>query len=529
MNRAVFLDRDGTINMDRGYVHRREDFILLPGAVEGLRLLQAAGFLLIIVTNQSGIGRGMFTEEEYLEFQKWVSDTLAREGVKITAQYYCPHSPEDGCICRKPATGLFAQAARDWELDPDASIAIGDRMRDLSICEERGAEGYLIAGAEEIPKHLPKRIHVVRSLLDAAREILGNGVYIFGAHSRAQTLCVYLEALHPELQVLGFLVDNEEANATEALGHPVLDLRDNGIMPNTSAAVYLGTRGVHHAEVTERLRARGFTDIRPVTPELDTELRMEYMKAVYASRGRGFTLLDDCPAGPSPEASAEVYIAHSVFDAPLQKEVPLRSFEAYVQAGAALADRRMGECSFFDDAGDSISGKNRKFCELTVLYWAWKNGTSPWIGLEHYRRRFLLPEDWQAMLGEADVILPVPLYVHPSLAENFRARHEVRVWEDMLSILKERNTQEYEAAEVFFDSEGCYSPCNMFIMRREVLDDLCRWLFPILLELEQRVGEIGDSYQNRYPGFVSERLISFFFDYHREEYRVIFANKSFLQ
>ena len=144
MQKAVFLDRDGTINKDFGYVYKPEDFCFLDGVIEGLRLLQEAGFLLIVITNQSGIARGYYTEEEYLKLEQYVDETLRKEGVHLTQTYHCPHLDED-CNCRKPKTGLFYQAAKDWDIDFSESYAIGDKERDLCICREQPVEGILVA------------------------------------------------------------------------------------------------------------------------------------------------------------------------------------------------------------------------------------------------------------------------------------------------------------------------------------------------------------------------------------------------
>ncbi len=126
-----------------------------------------------------------------------------------------------------------------------------------------------------------------------------------------------------------------------------------------------------------------------------------------------------------------------------------------------------------------------------------------------------------------DVVLPVPLYAAPSLEENFRSRHGSSDWDYMMEYLKRRDGQEYQEAKAFF-RQDLYSPCNMFIMRREVLDDLCAWLFPVLFAAADHGGQKEDSYQNRYPGFLSERLVSFFFERHRKKYKVAYSDKNFL-
>ncbi len=158
-SKGIFLDRDGTINVDKGYVHSIDEFILLPGAVEGLKLLQDMQFKLFIITNQSGIARGYFTEEEYLEFQKWVESYLSDLGIRISGTYYCPHL-DSGCECRKPGTKLFYTAAKEHDIDFSRSYAIGDKDRDLSICMAEPVVGLKVGKEGDFD-----------SLLDAAEWI----------------------------------------------------------------------------------------------------------------------------------------------------------------------------------------------------------------------------------------------------------------------------------------------------------------------------------------------------------------------
>lgn len=154
MNKAVFLDRDGTINIDKHYLYKREDFEYLDGAVNALRRLTEAGYLLVVITNQSGIARGYYTEQDFLSLNDWMITDLANKGVEICKTYYCPHYPESNegrysqvCECRKPATGLFWRAKEELDIDMEQSYAVGDKLRDLSICNESGVRGFLINNA----------------------------------------------------------------------------------------------------------------------------------------------------------------------------------------------------------------------------------------------------------------------------------------------------------------------------------------------------------------------------------------------
>jgi D,D-heptose 1,7-bisphosphate phosphatase len=142
-NRAVILDRDGVINVDRGYVHRLEDFELIPGVLEALGLLPA-DFKIVIVTNQSGIGRGLFTHEQFRGFMEVLQETLSQRQIRLDGVYYCPHTPSEGCTCRKPATGLLDQAVNELGLDRRRSYVIGDQTSDIKMGEDGGCRTILV-------------------------------------------------------------------------------------------------------------------------------------------------------------------------------------------------------------------------------------------------------------------------------------------------------------------------------------------------------------------------------------------------
>ena len=155
MNKAIFLDRDGTINVEKNYLYKVEDFEFLPGVVEALMKLQNTGYLLIVITNQSGIGRGYYSEKDFQKLNDWMINTLREKGVIITDVYYCPHLPDakikkyrKDCECRKPKLGMYMQAAKDHDIDLSKSFAIGDKIRDCSICDNTGCRGFLIGNNE---------------------------------------------------------------------------------------------------------------------------------------------------------------------------------------------------------------------------------------------------------------------------------------------------------------------------------------------------------------------------------------------
>ena len=137
MNKAIFLDRDGTLNIDHGYVHEIDNFKFIDGAIDALRELKKMGYMLVLVTNQSGIARGYFSEEQFLQLTEWMDWSLAEQDVDFDGIYYCPHHPEgkgeykEECDCRKPKSGMLLQAIKELKIDPRKSVMVGDKVDDL--------------------------------------------------------------------------------------------------------------------------------------------------------------------------------------------------------------------------------------------------------------------------------------------------------------------------------------------------------------------------------------------------------------
>ncbi len=142
---AVLLDRDGTINDDVNYLSDPDDLVFLPGAVAGLRKMAAMDLPLIVVTNQSGIARGYFTEADLTAVHVRLTQMLAAEGLVLAGIYHCPHEPEDGCGCRKPLPGMVESARRDIDFDPARSFMIGDKKADVDLGKAVGATRILVS------------------------------------------------------------------------------------------------------------------------------------------------------------------------------------------------------------------------------------------------------------------------------------------------------------------------------------------------------------------------------------------------
>ncbi len=178
---AVFLDRDGTINEEMGYINHISRFVLLPGVAAAIRRLNQAGLKVVVITNQSGAARGYFPPALVDEVHHRLKKMLAREGAQVDGIYTCLHGPGEGCSCRKPQPTLILQAADDLHLDLERSYLVGDRYNDIETAANAGVKGILVltgygrgefehvgAGAEVRP------VYVAPDLLEAADWILAD-------------------------------------------------------------------------------------------------------------------------------------------------------------------------------------------------------------------------------------------------------------------------------------------------------------------------------------------------------------------
>lgn len=151
MKKCIFLDRDGNINVEKDYLHRVEDFEFEEGALEAIKAFSETEYLIVIVTNQSGIARGYYTEEDVKTLHVYLKQKIEDTGGRVDGFYYCPHHPEKGigeykkeCSCRKPEPGMFLQAKEDLDIDFENSIMVGDKMSDVEAGKRLGMRGILV-------------------------------------------------------------------------------------------------------------------------------------------------------------------------------------------------------------------------------------------------------------------------------------------------------------------------------------------------------------------------------------------------
>lgn len=167
MPKALFLDRDGVVNVEKDYLYKIDDFELIDGILDVCRFYENQGYIIIIVTNQSGISRGYYTENDFKHLSEWMIDYFKSLGVTITHIYHCPHHENiDGvCECRKPEPGMFLEAQKDFDIDMKNSVMIGDNERDIEAAVRAGITTNILLSHEETESNANKIVRSLKELL----------------------------------------------------------------------------------------------------------------------------------------------------------------------------------------------------------------------------------------------------------------------------------------------------------------------------------------------------------------------------
>ncbi len=164
--KIIFLDRDGVINYDYGYVSQIDKFEFIEGIFEACKYFQKLNYEIIIVTNQSGIGRGYYNEKEFYTLTQWILDRFKEHEINILKVYFCPHSPEEKCSCRKPNIGMIENACKDFDIDLDNSWLIGDKITDIQTAINANIKNYILIDSKD------PDIITAKSLLDTTNIII---------------------------------------------------------------------------------------------------------------------------------------------------------------------------------------------------------------------------------------------------------------------------------------------------------------------------------------------------------------------
>lgn len=241
----------------------------------------------------------------------------------------------------------------------------------------------------------------------------------------------------------------------------------------------------------------------------------EYTKGIINYFGGNFQPVTGYPA--MAEKSISVFKIQTHHDKLLNHPFMAPFWLVPLQAGKALTDKLL--CEMTDDKGEHISEKNDRYCELTGSYWIWKNCKDDYKGICHYRRCLNIADKKEILKCGSDVILPYPVIASESLEEEYSKAHIKEDWDVMLRVLQKFHPDYYQASQVIF-KEVFFYPGNIVIAKSKYFDEYCSWLFSILFEVEKKTLPKEDRYQNRYLGFLAERLTTLYFIYNKEKMKI---------
>lgn len=347
-------------------------------------------------------------------------------------------------------------------------------------------------------------------------------IIIYGAGVMGQALMTCLKDVPYNLKITCFIVEDPENNPKEISGVPVIGLKD--AIPYKEKTILVALHEKYMENVTQKLYEVGFLNLLPISFDSDI---WSYIRGNWYYEYQKKNNLSYFDLNQELTNEFHVYVVHNIADKPLKEKMPFRNYEIPIQVGAALTDTEMFPVR--DNLGENISNKNHQYCELTALYWIWRHDKSKFAGLSHYRRRFQIEENQVERLSasDIDVIVTIPVLNFAGVRQQYSSDHEKEDWDIMVDAIKKLHP-EYLTAVDKMQNGIFYYAYNMFIARREVLDDYCSWLFPILFYCEKRIGIKTDSYQNRYIGFLAERLFTVYL-IHNTQFKVAIAQKHFFQ
>ena len=360
-------------------------------------------------------------------------------------------------------------------------------------------------------------------------------IAVFGAGVMALGVVNCLTVPPYDLYIECCLVSDKKKNPSHVSAIPVLDFEEAKGVLSKDALIVIAAVDKNLDSMEESLHSHGYRHILPLTYEGDLWmlLRGNLYRNGRLAWGKTYLTLEeeldrDVASLPEkPHRTVGIYTARCHVDKALGEDISKYSWEIPIQVGAALTDRRI--CAVRDNTGDHISHKNGQYCELTALYWLWKNDKSDYVGLGHYRRHLEVNERDLKRLAQSDidVVLTIPIFDYPSVGEVYRRDHVPGDWDVMLQAVKNLCPEYLSAAEEM-EAGRFYYAYNMFIMKREILDQYCTWLFPILFYCEEHCEKERRGYQGRYIGFLAEHLMSLYFLHHEKEYKIVHARKHFI-
>lgn len=346
-------------------------------------------------------------------------------------------------------------------------------------------------------------------------------IYIFGAKSLALGACVAIEHLYPQYHICGFVVSSLIGNPESLHGLPVIELTT---LEDKEIPIFIATPEDVQPKIVEYLEEKGFHNYKCMDSQAEADLMGGYYRSIHKFPG-----LAMCGGMENMHG----YMAKFYRDKALTGKYVIPSWIQPLQVGAALTEERVALKT--DDQGENISGKNVNYCELTALYWIWKNemgkdsNKDSYYGLFHYRRLLDIKENDLLHLKEnaIDVVLPYPTICEPDISEHHERYVKPQDWEAMLRSVEELQPEYYSAFPEIFGQKYMYN-YNIIFAKKAVLIDYCKWLFPILERTEELSVPRGIERADRYIGYLGENLLTLYFMYNKDRLNIRHTGKIML-
>lgn len=377
-------------------------------------------------------------------------------------------------------------------------------------------------------------------MLDRIKEEVNESIQlaVYGAKSIALGIYRAVKVLYPEYSMSCFLVSSLQDNPSVLAGLPVREIEEfsQGLSPKEKDSIYIliGTPEDIHPEIVSALERHGFFHYICTDSRKEAKLMEQYF-----SRKQIFPSIHTLKAGIET-AHLQVFMAKFHKDRHLQNKHEIKDWVYSLQVGAGLTKQRVAE--YTDDTGDNISCKNVNYCELTALYWIWKNklvdfvpenqnneSDAEYFGLFHYRRILDITNEDLFRLKEnnIDVILPYPTVHEPDIGEHHARYVKEEDWQAMLHALIELQPEYGESSVEIFTQPYFYN-YNMIIAKKKVLADYCAWLFPILERTEELSEPKGEERADRYIGYLGENLMTLYFLHNRKNLKIYHTGRRML-
>lgn len=358
-------------------------------------------------------------------------------------------------------------------------------------------------------------------------------ILIYGAKSIALGTLRALKYLYPHHEYLGFLVTARSDNPHTLDGLKVWELQEildiYSVEERKSLHIVIATPEDKHQEIRGLLWEKGFENYSSIDSYNESILMGRYYEVLFQK-----PLLKSFRVGEH-KPRIQVYSVNSCMDIKLTQEYETPKWMIPIQVGAGVVE--IENCKVRDDSGENISYKNSNYCELTALYWIWKNrmvsgcSDSEWdyYGLFHYRRLLDIKEEdlYRLVENDVDVILPFPTIHEPDIKEHHARYVQESDWQAMLQALQELAPEYAEAYCDIFAQEYMYN-YNMLVAKRAVLEDYCAWLFPILERTEELSVPKGSKRTDRYIGYLGENLLTLYFMYNKDDLKIVHTGRIML-